>query len=261
MNTKRDNRHWRTPEFGGLLTYVSFKLGFKRFMAIAVPLIAAATIGCGEDEETSSADKDTRTAEECKHCFTDDFSGKRNGWPEVRDDEREAGRVGEAYRYTLKQPSPGKVFGPDQFGANRKRLHYADSTVSVTARTVAGEPVMALVCRWDEEARSLYAFGAYQGKYTLMAFEGDRIVGQGEVRSTPPRRLTTGPLPQGTDLTRPTKLEASCKGDRLTFSVGGERVASVRDPELKSGSDGLLIATAKDPELPATAVFDDYGVR
>jgi hypothetical protein len=60
-------------------------------------------------------------------------------------------------------------------------------------------------------------------------------------------------------LTLPTRLEAACKGDKLTFSVNGKRVAAVRASTLAEGSDLLYIASGED--LPATAIFDDYEVR
>jgi hypothetical protein len=221
---------------------------------LAVLVIAAAIAGCEGDEDKASTESAKKPAAACAHCFTDDFSGPNQGWPTVSDDEHAASRTGGVYRYTLKKPGLQKLAGPDQFDADGKRLHFADSVVSVSAKVAtANELPVGVVCRWRESEGSApaaqYVFAVFQDRYEVRRYQEGKEF----------KRLDVGLLPEGTDLSRPTKLEAACKGDSLTFSVDGKRVSKVRDSSIASGSDGLYIASAGD--VPATAVFDDYEVR
>jgi hypothetical protein len=201
------------------------------------------------DDESSSKDG-TERVKACSHCFTDDFSRARPGWPTEDSSGREINRAGGKYAVTLTEAGSFTFFGPDLFDANDLRLDFADSTVSVAARATAGTPAMGLVCRWNDgggaSARA-YAFSVLEDSYAVRGAAG--------------RSLARGDLPQGTDLSKPTKLEATCAGDRLTFSVDGTQVARVEDSTLASGSDGLLVATNPDGTVPATAEYDDYEQR
>jgi hypothetical protein len=217
---------------------------------LAVLVIAAAIAGCEGDEDEPSTEGGKKAAA-CAHCFTDDFSGPNRGWPTESDDEREARRTGGVYRYTLKKPGLQKLAGPDQFDADGKRLHFADSVVSVSAKvTTPPEPPIGIVCRWNERESSGYVLAVYRDSYQVRLYPG-----AGKELKT----LDSGVLPEGTDLSQRIKLEAACKGASLTFSVDGKQLSKVRDSSLASGSDGLFIQSIE--EVPATAVFDDYEVR
>lgn len=168
----------------------------------------------------------------------------------MSDNERETGRTAGVYRYTLKRPDLEKLAGPDQFDADGKRLHFGDSVMSVSARLAPPNALpLGVACRWRETEGTAYVFAVYQGRYEVRLYQAGEDL----------EKLDVGPLPAGTDLSKPTKLEAACRGDSLTFSVDGGQVSKIRDSSISSGSDGLHIASADD--IPATVMFDDYEVR
>lgn len=136
--------------------------------------------------------------------------------------------------------------GPDQFDAEGSRLPIGDSTVSVTGTATAGDPVLGLVCRWVNEPFQIYAFGVVGSRWSIRGSDGST--------------LEQGELPEGTDLTQPTQLEATCKGEELTFSVDGTTVATLPDASVGAGSNGVLIATNADATVPATATYDDFQI-
>jgi hypothetical protein len=208
-----------------------------------VLLLVAFTIsasGCGGNGTEAAA---------CPYCFADDFSDTGNGWPIVNDDVREYRIADGEYVVTLKQTGviAPKVMGPDQLDADGNRLEIADSKVSVSGRVTAGTPVMGLVCRWvSEPDTQTYAFGVIGNRFAVRGPDGVTLV--------------RGELPEGTDPSQPTRLEASCKGDELTFSIDGTTVATVQDSRLASGSNGVLLATNPDAVVPATATYDDFEI-
>lgn len=218
---------------------------FRRLAPLALA-IAMTTSACADDDEPSP-DDDGQRPRACEHCFTDDFSRARPGWPTEDSPGREVSRANGEYAVTLAEAGSSTFFGPDLFDSDDVRVKIADSTVSVTARVTAGTPAAGVLCRWNDDggadARG-YAFYVTENRYG--------------VRGPAGQTLDEGDLPEGTDLSKPTKLEATCKGDALSFSVGGTSVATVNDSRLASGSDGLLVATNPDGTVPATAVFDDY---
>jgi len=218
----------------------------KPFAALA--LIAIGLAGCEDNKKNASE----TAKKKCTYCLTDDFAGPNKGWPDVSDSNHYAKTARGKFLYSVKKPRLQALFGPDQFGANRKRLHFSDSTVSVTAAGNKGNPAFGVACRWDDRKTTVanaYVFGVAHRVYQVRAYRGD---------ATNPKKLQVGPLPQGADLSRPTKLEASCIGTRLTFSVNGKKVASVHDSSIRTGSDGLYMGSISEP---ATAVFDNYEVR
>jgi hypothetical protein len=187
---------------------------------------------------------------ECPYCLETDFasteSTTEDGWPIGNDEEREYSVVDGEYVVTLKQPGKNKFMGPDLFDAEGNRLEIADSKISVTGRITAGDAVLGLVCRWISEPFQIYAFGVLENRYSVRGPDGES--------------LARGALPEGTDLTQPTKLEANCAGDELTFAVDGTTVATVQDSRVPAGSDGVLLATNADATVPATVVYDDFEI-
>jgi hypothetical protein len=216
-------------------------------LVLALALLVS---GCLGDDEKSGSPAKTGPAKACEHCIADDFSKAKRGWPDTDSEGREISRAGGEYAVTLTEAGTFTFMGPDVFDAEDQRVRFPDSTVSVTARAATGTPAMGVLCRWNdaggEDARA-YTFNVLEDRYGVRGPAGQTLKGGG--------------LPEGTDLTEPTKLEATCKGETLTFSVNGTRVATVNDSNLKAGSDGLLVATNPDATVPATAVYDDYEQR
>jgi hypothetical protein len=226
-------------------------------LAASLALVATAVLltGCGGNGEPA-ANKPAEPAAACAKCLSEDFSaGAETRWPTVNDDRRQLGLTADGAYAAQLNITGFTLFGPDQFDAAGNRLHFADSTVSVQARVMAGDPAVGLLCRWNDEtgldSTQGYAFSVKANHYSVFLFTGDGA----------PKTLARGDLPAGTDLTQPTQLEASCVGERLSFAVDGTTVATVNDSAIASGSDGLLLALNSDDTTPASALYDDYRVR
>ncbi|WP_182875074.1 serine/threonine-protein kinase [Microbispora sp. H10670] len=131
-----------------------------------------------------------------------------------------------------------------------------DVLVGVTAepREDSGQGGLGLVCRWDEDVPSGYAF--------LLGLDGTaRVVRRSEGTSldvVPP--VKAAPPSAG----RAVRLQASCRGSRLTFWIDGTRVLDAEDADpLPPGPHSQAGVLARVPEAGGgvvTVSFDDFSV-
>ncbi|MEN3535222.1 serine/threonine-protein kinase [Microbispora sp. ZYX-F-249] len=132
-----------------------------------------------------------------------------------------------------------------------------DVLVGVTAelREGAGQGGFGLVCRWDEDAPSGYAFllGLDGTARVVRQSGGTRLDVVPPVKAAPPRAG------------RAVRLQAACRGSRLTFWVDGTRALDAEDAQpLPPGPHHQAGILARVPEAGSSAVtvsFDDFSVR
>ncbi|GLX08276.1 protein kinase [Microbispora sp. NBRC 16548] len=133
-----------------------------------------------------------------------------------------------------------------------------DVLVGVTADPragSAGQGGFGLLCRWDEDTPTGYAF--------LLGLDGTARV----VRNDRGSRLDVAPPVTVTPpkAGRAVRLQAACRGSRLTFWIDGEQVHDVVDPQvLPAGPHSQAGIVARVPEAgggTVTVSFDDFSVR
>ncbi|GGO16064.1 hypothetical protein GCM10010116_32340 [Microbispora rosea subsp. aerata] len=132
-----------------------------------------------------------------------------------------------------------------------------DVLVGVTAelREGTGQGGFGLVCRWDEDVPSGYAF--------LLGLDGTaRVVRQAGGRRldvVPP--VKTAPPRAG----RAVRLQAACRGSRLTFWVDGTRALDAEDtsplPPRPHSQVGVLARVPEAGGRVVTVSFDDFSVH
>ncbi|MBO4271071.1 serine/threonine-protein kinase [Microbispora triticiradicis] len=195
--------------------------------------------------------------------YGDDFSNRDN-WdgytfdPDAAGDERTTrGYEIERGVYTVRadsadpdnvalSPVPAKTDAP----AGR------DVLVGVTAepREDPGQGGFGLVCRWDEDASRGYAFllGIDGTARVLRRSEGNNLDVAPPVKAAPPRAG------------RAVRLQATCRGSRLTFWIDGTRAFDAEDAHpLPSGPHNQVGVIAHASEAGGgvvTVSFDDFSV-
>ncbi|MEV7805309.1 serine/threonine-protein kinase [Microbispora sp. NPDC088329] len=132
-----------------------------------------------------------------------------------------------------------------------------DVLVGVTAelREGRGGGGFGLVCRWDEDVASGYAFllGLDGTARVVRHSGGTRLDVVPPVKAAPPRAG------------REVRLRAACRGSRLTFWVDGTRALDAEDarplPPGPHSQAGVLARVPETGDGTVTVSFDDFSVH
>ncbi|MEV4455955.1 serine/threonine-protein kinase [Microbispora sp. NPDC049633] len=196
--------------------------------------------------------------------YGDDF-GERGNWDGYTFDPGAAGdrRTTRGYEiergvFTVRADRSGPVnTALSPVPAKTDAVAGRDVLVGVTAelREGAGQGGFGLVCRWDEDVPSGYAFllGLDGTARVVRQSGGTRLDVVPPVKAAPPRAG------------RAVRLQAACRGSRLTFWVDGTRALDTEDAHpLSPGPHNQAGILARVPEAGSSAVtvsFDDFSVH
>lgn len=129
------------------------------------------------------------------------------------------------------------------------RPNLTDALIEVTARLPSQKNARyGVIFRLDDEFNNYYILGVTNdGKYGLFRFAGDHYE-------------TIIPYTQDFNVGNasfPTKIKIVNQGDVIAINLGGQWVASVRDPNLKAGRVALF---TEPEEANQTVLFDDLKI-
>jgi len=176
--------------------------------------------------------------------FHDDFSDQCSGWEISESSSSAYGYRDEAFFFELRDP--------DQIALSIPGLNLSDVVIDVnTVQTAsAGDNSWGVLCRYlDFDNYYGFEISDYQ-YFTIYAFlDGDfvSLVDWSEL----------GSIASGDGASN--RLSASCVGDRLSLSLNGQEIASVRDSRLTAGDIGLTASTYDG--TGAAVQFDDLRVQ
>lgn len=124
-----------------------------------------------------------------------------------------------------------------------------DAEIEVTARLPSQENARyGVVFRLDDTGDNFYVLGVTnEGQYGLFRFAGDHY----ETIIPYTDSFYVG------NASFPSKIRIVNQGDTIAFSIGGQWIDSIRDPNLKSGKVALFF----EPDKPGqTVLFDDLKI-
>jgi hypothetical protein len=168
--------------------------------------------------------------------FRDDFSDPNSGWDRVTSQDAETNYSAGAYRIWVNEPYTDLWANPD--------LKFGDVSLQVEASKLDGpdDNLYGLICRSDQSGEHYYYFViSSDGYYGIGKVSGDNqnLLGSDKL-------LPHDAIQQGGQMNL---LQVACVGDRLTFSVNGQKLAEARDGEYLNGDIGLTAGS-----------FDESGV-
>jgi hypothetical protein len=177
----------------------------------------------------------------------DDFSGKSSYWKTWFESERSAvSQLNGELVMILEQPDM------DIFSTNH--LTYPNLELEVTAHKKHGQDdnIFGLVCRYTDE-NNYYSFIISSDGYfgVVKMLEGNLTLLSADTMQF------TEEILRGSAANL---LYAVCAGDDLEFAVNGEKLVSVRDPDLSNGRNGVMIGSFADSG-DLVVVFDDFLAR
>jgi hypothetical protein len=176
--------------------------------------------------------------------FVDDFSDECSGW-EINESMSTAyGYRDEAFYFDLD--------GHDEIALSKAGLSLSDVVLDVSTlqSTSAGDNSWGLVCRYLD-VENYYGFEISDDQFfTIYAIHNGEYVVLQDWSHLP--SIATGDGAQN-------RLSASCVGDRLSLSLHGQEIASVRDNRLTAGDIGLTASTYDG--AGALILFDNLRVE
>ena len=174
--------------------------------------------------------------------YHDEFENNTTGWDRVSNSNGIMDYDSGGYRILIQQPSfnlwstPEKNFSDVRVEADVTRLNGPEENRS------------GLICRYQKadyyffiiSSDGFYAIGKFIGGNTI-------LLGQSEMQAS--EFIQTGSM---------NHLRADCIGDRLTFFVNFNEVASAQDTDFASGDIGLLAGSFSESGVDVS--FDNFVV-
>ncbi|HJX81034.1 MAG TPA: hypothetical protein VJ248_03285 [Candidatus Udaeobacter sp.] len=174
--------------------------------------------------------------------FQDKFESSSTGWDRVSNTNGIMDYDLGGYRILVQQPAMN-------FWATPNR-NFRDVRVEVDVRRLNGPAAnrSGLICRYQRadyyffiiSSDGFYAIGKFIGGNTI-------LLGQSEMRAS--EFIQTGST---------NHLRADCIGDKLTFFVNFNQVASAQDTDFASGDVGVLAGSFSEPGVDVS--FDNFVV-
>lgn len=165
--------------------------------------------------------------------FKDDFSNTRSGWDQVSAPTGETNYGEDAYRIWVNEPYTDLWANP--------QLQFTDTHSEVEATKIGGpdDNIFGLICRSDQAGERYYYFVISSDGYYGIG----KVSGQEQVLLSAEQLLPSEAIKQGKETNL---LQADCLGDRLIFSVNGQKLAEVQDADYSTGDIGLTAGSFAD---------------
>jgi hypothetical protein len=176
--------------------------------------------------------------------FQDDFTIPGSGWDRLNEEEHVTDYEGGGYRIIVREPQTLLWARP--------KLDLDDVRIVVSATRLSGpnDNSYGIICRYQNANNFHFFLISSDGYSGIGTFEdGVKSLLTGEAM------LPTEAILKGD---RTNHLKADCIGNRLTFTVNGAQVGSVRAPTDLHGDVGLIAGTGV---IAGTDIlFDNFSV-
>ena len=174
--------------------------------------------------------------------YQEEFEKNTSGWDRISNKEGIMDYDGGGYRMLIQQPdfnlwsTPNKNFGDVRVEADVFRLNGPD------------ENRQGLMCRYQHGDYYFFVI-SNDGYYAIGKFIGGQTLLLGQTAMQPSDLIQKQAV---------NHLRADCIGDKLTFYINYDQVASAQDADFKNGDVGLLAGAFTKPGVDV--LFDHFVV-